>query len=100
MPRIFVYGSMRRGKPAHALLGGAPFVGPQIVYGYALTVTPRGHVAMRPYCSPHTQVSGEVYEVPDSLLLALDAHEGGEYAREYLPDYSVYAMLCAQYSFM
>jgi len=80
--RLFVYGSLRRGGSAHALLEGARFLGAaRTAPGFELwdcgeyPGIGRGGPA---------QVVGELYEVPDAQMAKLDEYEGPLYAREIL----------------
>lgn len=80
--RLFVYGSLRRGGSAHALLEGARFLGAaRTAPGFELwdcgeyPGIGRGGPA---------QVVGELYEVPDAQMAELDEYEGPLYAREIL----------------
>jgi gamma-glutamylaminecyclotransferase len=79
MERVFVYGTFLRGKANHSVLDrlGARFVGD------AYTATPRTLLDLGPYPamlpaerSDRVPVHGEVYEVDERALEALDAFEG------------------------
>ena len=79
--RLFVYGSLKRGALHHGELGGARFLGEaETAPGYSLT-------ALGPYwaliATPDSGsvVPGELFEVPDVRLPALDEFEGEGYAR-------------------
>lgn len=77
--RIFVYGTLLRGFPAHELMAGARFV------GTARTAPAFELVDLGPYpgllAQGATAVAGEVYDVPESLLARLDDYEGPDYDR-------------------
>lgn len=71
--RLFVYGTLRRGQPAHHLMGAARFLG-------ACRTTPAWRVldlGEYPGLVPgDTAVAGELYEVDDETLATLDEYEG------------------------
>jgi gamma-glutamylcyclotransferase (GGCT)/AIG2-like uncharacterized protein YtfP len=80
--RLFVYGSLKRGGRHHEELAGAVFLGPATTLpGYRLE--PLGEylalVSVPP--EPGSGVSGEIYEMDESKLSALDAFEGDAYER-------------------
>lgn len=80
--RLFVYGSLKRGGRHHDQLAGAVFLGEATTLpGYRLE--PLGEylalVSVPP--EPDTAVPGELFEVDESTLSALDAFEGEEYER-------------------
>jgi gamma-glutamylcyclotransferase (GGCT)/AIG2-like uncharacterized protein YtfP len=87
--RLFVYGSLKRGGLHHDELAavGAVFVGEaQTLPGYRLESLGEylALVAVIPPVAPTqaTQtVPGELFEVPESQLPALDAFEGDAYIR-------------------
>jgi gamma-glutamylcyclotransferase (GGCT)/AIG2-like uncharacterized protein YtfP len=92
--RLFVYGSLKRGGRHHDELqaAGATFLGEaETVPGYrleALNENETEYLALVSTVStgptaadaPHV-VSGELFEVPESRLPALDAFEGDAYIR-------------------
>ena len=72
--RLFVYGTLMRGEPAHDLLERAQMLGvASTETGYALFDMGAfpAMVAFGP-----TSVVGEVYAVPAALLAAMDRYEG------------------------
>lgn len=77
--RVFVYGTLMRGCPAHDLLQSARFV------DASRTAPAFELVDLGPYpglvAGGATAVAGEVYEIPDSLLPRLDEYEGPDYDR-------------------
>jgi gamma-glutamylcyclotransferase (GGCT)/AIG2-like uncharacterized protein YtfP len=81
MPLLFVYGTLMRGERNHAHLRGARFVD-------AVATTP-DYTLHRVVAFDYpalvaegvTSVSGELYDVDEELLPALDAFEGRPYAR-------------------
>lgn len=88
MIRLFLYGTLRRGGSAHHRMSGQRFLGDARTapgYGlYRLSGYP-GLVAVPDHAEG---VVGEVWEVDDAALAALDAYEGvpeGLYRREPLP---------------
>lgn len=80
MRRVFVYGTFLRGKANHAVLTrlGARFV------SSAQTSSPRTLVDLGPYpamlpedaTSDRAPVHGELYEIDDDAIVALDDFEG------------------------
>jgi gamma-glutamylcyclotransferase (GGCT)/AIG2-like uncharacterized protein YtfP len=93
--RLFVYGSLKRGERHHEELqaAGATFLGEaETVPGYRLEAltetepeTETGYLALvftdRTGADAPEVVSGELFEVPESQLPALDAFEGDAYSR-------------------
>jgi gamma-glutamylaminecyclotransferase len=80
--RLFVYGSLKRGGRHHDQLAGAVFVGQATTLpGYRLE--PLGEYLALVNTGPElaTTVAGEVFEVDESKLSALDAFEGDAYER-------------------
>lgn len=73
MPLLFVYGTLRSGEPAHRLLEGCHLVGEfETVPAYdLLDLGPFPGLAE----GGATAVKGEVYEIADEALPALDAYE-------------------------
>jgi gamma-glutamylaminecyclotransferase len=72
--RVFVYGSLRRGQPAHALLGACRFLGPaRTASHWSLFDLGTYPGASRGGERP---LEGEVYEVGEATLAELDAYEG------------------------
>ena len=70
---LFVYGTLRRGGPNHALLADARFVGPAATAArHALFVDGIPYLAASPEIH---HVRGEVYAVDATLLAALDRLE-------------------------
>jgi gamma-glutamylcyclotransferase (GGCT)/AIG2-like uncharacterized protein YtfP len=73
---LFVYGSLKAGEPGHELMGRATFVGDMTMKG--LKLIPHDYPSA---VIGEGTVSGEVYAVPVSSLLTLDAYEGSNYQR-------------------
>jgi gamma-glutamylaminecyclotransferase len=71
--KLFVYGTLRRGEPAHALLKDAPLV------AVVRTEPSFELVDMGSYPAliegGDTAVTGEIYEVEPELLVELDRYE-------------------------
>jgi gamma-glutamylcyclotransferase (GGCT)/AIG2-like uncharacterized protein YtfP len=71
---LFVYGTLLPGEPSHELLEGARPLGP------AKTAPAFQLVDLGPYPAlipgGTTSVVGELYELPASMLAAIDVHEG------------------------
>lgn len=75
--RVFVYGTLKRGFPNHAFMDGAMFVGEALtVERYPLVV---GGNWFTPYLLPEPgdghQVKGELWDVPEAMMPALDTLE-------------------------
>lgn len=71
---VFVYGTLKRGFPNAHYMTGATFLGPaRTVVTYPLVV---GGTWFTPYLMPEPgeglRVSGELWEVPDAMMPALD----------------------------
>lgn len=72
--RLFVYGSLLSGEPAHPLLAGARFIGPaRTAAGFELVDLGDYPALLR---AGEAQVAGELYEVSDEILAAVDVYEG------------------------
>ncbi len=70
MQTLFVYGTLRQGYRAHnALMGDAKFIGPATIQAERLGVS---HFKS----SNAWALNGELYEIPDTSMLALDDYEG------------------------
>ena len=72
--RVFVYGTLLDGEPNHRLLATAAFVGEARTEPAFLLVSLGAFPAM--VTGGQTAVTGEVYEVSDETLAALDRLEG------------------------
>jgi gamma-glutamylcyclotransferase (GGCT)/AIG2-like uncharacterized protein YtfP len=78
--RLFVYGSLKRAGRHHDQLRGAVFLGEaETVAGYALEQA--GEYLELVSVAGAGSVTGELFEVSESLLLALDDFEGDAYHR-------------------
>jgi gamma-glutamylcyclotransferase (GGCT)/AIG2-like uncharacterized protein YtfP len=82
--RLFVYGSLKRGGRHHEQLAGARFLGlAETEPGYRLE--PLGeYLALVRVAGPSPvdgSVAGELFEVDESRLVALDTFEGDAYIR-------------------
>ena len=73
MDRVFVYGSLRRGGRAHALLAEGRFLGvTESVPGYTML-----DLGAYPALVPgEDAIVGELYEASPGLIRRLDAYEG------------------------
>lgn len=79
---VFVYGTLRKGSWNHGFMRGARFLGAGRTAGkYALYVE---RIPFVDKDQPVSRIRGEVYEVDDTVLAALDELEGHphEYRRE------------------
>jgi gamma-glutamylaminecyclotransferase len=86
---VFVYGTLKRGERNHHRMAGARFVGPAVTRDAAFTLIEQASVSTpgrtTPSVSPDGahRIAGEIYEVDDTLLAALDDFErvGLDYER-------------------
>jgi gamma-glutamylaminecyclotransferase len=82
--KVFVYGTLMRGEPAHALLGDARFLGAARTEPRYALVLLDGYPGLVE--GGDTAVAGELYELADdeALLRELDCYEDAPelYARE------------------
>jgi gamma-glutamylcyclotransferase (GGCT)/AIG2-like uncharacterized protein YtfP len=77
---LFVYGSLKRGGRHHDQLEGAVFLGEvETAAGYALE--PVGEYLALVALAGAPNVSGELFEISESRLPALDIFEGEAYFR-------------------
>jgi len=76
---LFVYGTLRKGEEADYLLNEAKFLGPtKTASGYELIPYQKDYTAL---ITGKGKVAGELYEVSDKLLSALDNYEDDIYMR-------------------
>jgi len=76
--RLFVYGSLKRGRANHHELQAAEFVGAaRTAPRFALRVI-HGYPALVP---GSRAIAGELYRIPAGALPALDDFEGAAYSR-------------------
>ena len=73
MPKVFVYGTLRRGESHAQLLREATFLGRYITEPKFTLCDLDEYPAVISWGT--TQISGEVYEISDALLQAIDAYE-------------------------
>jgi gamma-glutamylaminecyclotransferase len=71
--KLFVYGTLRRGEPAHALLGNARLVGRARTDACFTLVDAGGYPGM--VAGGHTKVTGEIYEIDPAAWPELDRYE-------------------------
>jgi gamma-glutamylaminecyclotransferase len=72
--RLFVYGTLQRGEPAHRLLEAARFVGAaRTAPGFELVDFGDYPALAR---GGGGQIAGELYEVMAEVLVAIDVYEG------------------------
>lgn len=76
--RLFAYGSLRRGQPNHGELDGARFVKTTRTLAEHALVELDGYPLLSPGAGA---IAGELFELDDARLAALDAFEGENYAR-------------------
>ncbi|MEZ5856637.1 MAG: gamma-glutamylcyclotransferase family protein [Hyphomicrobiaceae bacterium] len=82
---VFVYGTLKRGFPNHHYMAGARFIGmARTVEAWPLVV---GNQWFSPYLLPERgvghRVTGELWEVPESMMPALDELESVHLANGY-----------------
>ena len=89
--KVFVYGTLKRGFPNHHYMHGATFLAQaRTVDAYPLVV---GGAWFTPYLIPEQgqghQVAGELWDVPEAMLPALDelesTHLPNGYRRHLIP---------------
>ncbi len=85
MPLVFLYGTLKRGFPNHRLMPQARFVGHfQSRVEYPLVIAGRWYSPiLLPEPGAGHAVRGELYEVDDLGLAALDEMEGSHLAHGY-----------------
>lgn len=76
--RLFVYGSLRRGRVNHRELTGATYLGSPATEPRYGVIERDGYPAL---VSGALAVEGELYEVTSEHLARLDAFEGSGYVR-------------------
>ncbi|WP_443257757.1 gamma-glutamylcyclotransferase [Virgibacillus sp. L01] len=76
MPNVFVYGTLRKGERNHHFLDGAPCTFGQCQTNGSLYDTNNGYPVMKENKS--SWIYGELYEVTESQLRAIDRLEGFE----------------------
>ena len=79
---VFVYGTLRSGGSQNHRMGSAKLLGPAWTLGALFRIDWYPGLVPDPAGSP---VRGDLYEVDDATLSALDEFEGPEYRRESLP---------------
>ncbi len=77
-PRLFVYGSLRRGRENHDELEGARYVGPARTEPRYRLVQREGYRAL---VEGDRTIEGELYDVTEEVMDRLDAFEGTGYVR-------------------
>ena len=75
MHRVFVYGSLKRGAERNDLLGAAVFAG-EATTAAPFRMLDGPYPVLRDHGPDSHRVAGEVYEVDDTTLAALDEYEG------------------------
>jgi gamma-glutamylcyclotransferase (GGCT)/AIG2-like uncharacterized protein YtfP len=71
--KLFVYGTLRHGEPAHALLADARLIGSVRTEPRFTLVDAGGYPGM--IFGGHTKVTGEIYEIDASAWPKLDEYE-------------------------
>jgi len=77
--KLFVYGTLLRGRPAHLLLEKSKFAGRAVARHLALYGVDEQFPGAVPETGSH--VLGELYEVDGRTLAVLDDYEGEEFYR-------------------
>lgn len=86
---VFVYGTLKRGERNHHRMAGARLVGTAVTRDAAFTLTEQASVSTPGRTTPSVspggahRIAGEIYEVDDTVLAALDSFErvGLDYER-------------------
>jgi gamma-glutamylcyclotransferase (GGCT)/AIG2-like uncharacterized protein YtfP len=73
---LFVYGSLKAGRPLHSVLAGAEFVGAYKTEPEFKLMNLGAFPALVPATDGGVMVSGEVYKIDEELLNYLDILEG------------------------
>ena len=81
MHRLFIYGTLKRGFPAHDLIARATFLGNTGTKPYYCLLD-LGEYPGLAKCREGESVQGELWEVNADCLSLLDSYEGNEYRRE------------------
>ena len=76
--RLFVYGSLRRGRENHDELDGAEYVGPARTEPRYRLVQQEGYRAL---IEGDRTIEGELYDVDEEMMSRLDEFEGNGYRR-------------------
>lgn len=76
--RLFVYGSLRRGRENHDELEGAVYVGPARTEPRYRLVQQEGYRAL---VDGERTIEGELYDIDEEVMSRLDAFEGKGYRR-------------------
>lgn len=79
MPRIFLYGTLKRGGCSHHMLAGQVFVGEAETQPRFRLVSLGWYPGLIEVKETGLGIHGEVWEVDDACLAQLNAYEGGEY---------------------
>lgn len=77
-PLIFVYGTLRRGGTNHFRMAGMDFISSATVHGMLYRVDWYPALILNPDAP---MVRGEIYQINDTSLPALDEYEGAQYHR-------------------
>jgi len=86
MPRLFVYGSLKRGFSNHHFLAGQTFLGEARTQPVYRMYDWGGYPAIVPVEDGGVSISGEVWEIDDTCLIRVDwleAVEDGLYRRAF-----------------
>lgn len=77
-PLIFVYGTLRRGGSNHLRMAGMDLISSATVHGMLYRVDWYPALVLNPDAPA---VRGEIYQINDTPLSALDEYEGDQYQR-------------------
>ena len=77
---LFIYGTLKRGYPAHDLMIGAEFLGEALTEP-SFQLYSEGWYPMMVTDPTGIAIEGEVWEVPENMVQKLDHYEGSEYQR-------------------
>ena len=87
---LFIYGTLKRGFPAHDLMAGAEFIG-EAVTEPGFRLYSEGWYPMMVTDPTGFAIEGELWEIPESVLSRLDHYEGSGYQRVTIPLQSPHA---------
>lgn len=76
MSKIFVYGTLKKGKHNHSIIKGSKLIGNGVIRGYKLYHTPYGFPAIFKCDDKNEIVVGEIYEVTEEVARDVDMLEG------------------------
>jgi len=85
MPKIFVYGTLMRGKGNHHLMRNSTFIGDATLDGYSCVLIQSGNWYPGIVKDDEAFVKGELWQVPDSDTPHFDRLESNGYLYQRTP---------------